>query len=109
LLLSKATDLLSSDEMNLFANILANINNINNQSLVFFDDINKLMDADPNILNLLDHNNGIWLGKNIDIQEFFNLNIKQADLDTKVENKSFVIDNQNIITLMGVGVKGEDE
>jgi S-DNA-T family DNA segregation ATPase FtsK/SpoIIIE len=101
--------LLQEDEFNLLKNIILNSNNLNNQYFVLVENVDNFNTFDDeDIMNVLDKTSGIWIGRNIDIQDFFDLDIRQADLENKTYNKTFIIENRNIKTLMGVGVTGDD-
>ena len=99
------------DEYVLYKKILLNAEQLNNQYFILVDNIERVQELqDEDILSVIDHNNGIYFGDDIDRNKVFNVaNISQIDPLAKIDNKTYVIINGNALTLKGVGVEGEEE
>ncbi len=108
---SVADGLLNEDEYVLYKKILLNAEQLNNQYFILVDNIERVQELqDEDILSVIDHNNGIYFGDDIDRNKVFNVaNISQIDPLAKIDNKTYVIINGNALTLKGVGVEGEEE
>ncbi len=103
--------LLNDNEFAALKKVLLNANQLANQYFVVVDDASRMNEIeDEDIKSIIDHNNGIYFGEDIDEQTVFNINnINQLDLESHVNNKTFIIVNGNAMTLKGLGVEGEDD
>jgi len=103
--------LLNEDEYALLKKLLLNADKLNNQYFILVDDISRIEECeDEDIKSILDHSNGIYFGDEIDRQTLFNINnINQVDTETRIDNKTFIINNGNVMTLKGIGVEGDDD
>ena len=88
-----------------------NCNSLNNQYFILIDNIDRVQEIqDTDILSVIDVNNGIYYGDDVDRNKVFNIsNINQIDTSAKIDNKTYVIINSNAMTLKGVGVIGEED
>ena len=106
-----ADGILNEDEYEAYKKLLMNCNSLNNQYFILIDNIDRVQEIqDTDILSVIDVNNGIYYGDDVDRNKVFNIsNINQIDTSAKIDNKTYVIINSNAMTLKGVGVIGEED
>ena len=97
-------DVLDNKEKEVFDEIISNIYKLNNQYVIIFDNndrFSKVMNESwfTNI-----NRNYIWVGKYIDSQKIFDIsNISNSDIDEKLEDMIYVIQDNNYYVIKGVG------
>ena len=97
-------------ELQLFEQIVANIDNLQNQSFVFIDEADRIgrLSGEP-WYEQLSKNSGIWYGGDIDMQNIFNLDeISKFDIEENMKDIIYVINNNEYTVVKGIGA-GEDD
>ncbi len=105
------SQVLDQQEMELFNNIMNNVPKLKNQTFIIFDNIDRINKINSlSWYNNINKNTGIWVGNDIDEQEVFNINnLTNYDIEEKMKNLIYVIDNNNYKVVKGVGGKEEED
>ena len=101
-------DVFDDEEAKLFDEIMSNIDNLNNQSFIIFDNNDRFskITEEPWYSNI--NKNYIWQGKYIDSQNIFDIsNINNYDLDETMDDLIYVINDDSYEVIKGVG--GSDD
>lgn len=107
--LGNIIDVLDNNEKILFDNIMNNINQIQNQTFIIFDDIDRLKKIEnyPWYYNI-NKASGIWVGTDIDEQSIFSVsNLTTYDIEEEMKQLIYVITNNNYVVAKGIG--GEED
>ncbi len=97
-------DIFDTDEREKFDLLMNNIDKLNNQTFIIFDNndrFSKVIDLDwfDNI-----NKNYIWVGKYIDSQNIFDIsNISKYDMDDNMDDIVYVIGNNEYKVIKGIG------
>ena len=104
-------EVMDNQEEVLFNKIMNNINNYKNQVFIMFDNIDRFRNiANESWYNNINKNDGIWVGSDIDEQDVFVLNeLTNYDVEEKLKDKIYVIENNKYKVVKGVGGKEDME
>ena len=102
-------DMLEEDRIAL-ENVLNNAKNLNNQYFIIFDNYNEISNVeDYEWFNNIVDGNGIWVGNGLDAQTLFNTsNISDYDIDIKVTNKVYWLEEGYDKVIKGIGAFEEE-
>lgn len=97
-------DVLDSKEKEAFDKIISNIDKLNNQYMIIFDNNDRFSKVvNESWFNKINRNY-IWVGKYIDSQNIFDIsNISTFDIEEKLEDMIYVIDDNHYYVIKGVG------
>ncbi len=102
--LGNCYDVLNEGEKELFDNIMTNMEKLQNQYFIIFDNndrYSKVMDEEW--FKSIDRNY-IWVGKYIDSQNIFDIShISNNDVDETMEDLVYVVEKEKYYVLKGVG------
>ncbi len=105
-----AKELLSEEEFNTLYNVLYNADKLDNKYFVIFDNYDRITNLnDTNFNSVFNHNKGFWFGNKIEEQEFYVINdILDQDIESKIYNKLYYIEDGKYTLIKGVGYIGDD-
>ena len=101
---------MSSDELELFNQLMNNLNRYPNQVFIIIDNYERFKNIKsyPWYQNI-NRTSGVWYGKNIENQDVFIIdNLKEYDIEDNMRDIVFVINDKNYQVIKGIGEKRDD-
>ena len=105
-----AKELMSEEEFGTLYNVLANADRLENKYFVIFDNYDRLANLnDTNLMSVFNRNKGFWFGSKIEEQDFYPINdLIDQDIESRIDNKIYYIENGKYTLIKGVGYMGDD-
>lgn len=102
--------ILDLNEFGAFTNVMKNIDVLTNQTFIIFDNIKRFEKLKKyEWYDKLNRTNGIWVGNDIDEQEYFEFeNLSKFDLEENMKNLAYVINDNNYTVIKSIGGTEED-